>query len=113
MKTISTAFLHQDEYWGTEDGRKLRLEEMGQRHLSNVLAMLRRNARGLKFHDDFSLCGIPMPSEHTVAFDDINESIGRQFDMPDEEWLEETRLVFRLRVLTGEESPNAHVPLNF
>jgi hypothetical protein len=111
--SIKTEFLHQDEYWLTEDGRRLHLDTMSQRHLDSVLGMLRRNALVLKFHDDLSTCFIPMPGEWTQAFDDIQDCISRQFDMSSKEFLESTRLVRRLRVLTGEESPNAHVPLSF
>lgn len=113
MSMISTSFLHQDEYWVTQDGQKIRLDLMTQRHLNNVLEMLRRRASGLKFHDDLSMCSMPMPGEWTHAFDDVSDAMDQQFNMPAREWLESTPLVYRLRVLTGEVSPNAHVPLSF
>ena len=104
--------VHQDSKWVTATGEILLLEEMTPRHRSDVLAFLRRRARSLKFWDDVALTRglLPRGDAATDAFED---ACARQLDTTASCWLEDTALVRRLRVLTGEESPNAHVPTDF
>lgn len=112
MSVIDTRFLFQDEHWTPDGEHALRLDLMTQRHLSNVLEMLRRNAKGLKLHYEIEMCLGPQPQGDAAcdAFDSGMDQLNRT---PDLEWLNSTPLVNRLRVLTGEVSPNAHVPLSF
>ena len=104
--------LHQDTKWVTATGEILLLDEMTQRHLADVLAFLRRRAKSLKFWADIEMSrGLqPRGEAAEMAFED---ACHQQFDMSASRWLESTALVRRLRVLTGEESPNAHVPIDF
>lgn len=104
--------LHQDTKWVTATGDILLLDEMSPRHLSDVLAFLRRTSRSLKFWDDIALSRGLQP-RGDAACDAFDAAVDRQFAMSPREWLESTALVRRLRVLTGEDSPNAHVPLDF
>ena len=104
--------LYQDEKWISLTEEVFRLEDMRPGHLSNVLAFLRRHADGLKFQADLALCTGPQP-RGDAASDAFEDACDQQFRMSAGRWIETTALVRRLRVLTGEESPNAHVPLSF
>jgi hypothetical protein len=107
------SIVHQNETWTTKCGETIRLDDMSKRHLSNVLAMLRRTAGAIKFFDDMALCFLQMPNIETCAYDSVHDAIGQQFDMSAADWIETTPLVQRLRVLTEEESEHANVPRDF
>lgn len=89
--------LHQDRWWVTSDGTRIRIKDMTPRHRRNLKAWLERNAQALKTAEENTLWGLSMHVGGEMALDALDAEISRLMEMSPQEWLEETPFYRKLR----------------
>ena len=81
------------EIWTTNDGRKLLIEEMNDRHILNTHRMLRDKLIDVENLQHFSC--VFAPSEDSMAYDDFEEAL-------DESYKRGSALYTRINVFSDE-----------
>jgi hypothetical protein len=90
--------LDQNKVWVSADGRVTPLEEMNVRHRRNLILWLVKNAHSIKFRYELYLTSGPGPSGE-MACDAYEQGMQALMDIPDDIWINETKLMRRLRKL--------------
>lgn len=99
--TTFWGYLFQDREWRSGDGRVNRLKDLDPRHRRNLIAWLERRAARLKMAYEFSLATGPQPSGE-MACDAFESEQAVLWETGDQEWLNSTPLMIRLRKIEAK-----------
>lgn len=83
------------DYWQTQDGRRIAVKDMDDRHLANTIAMLERNASRYKETMLGNLYAMEGGLQGEQAQYDIGRDISRLEEMDVQEFLEEAIPVYK------------------
>lgn len=92
--------LNQTEFWGRL-AERVRVDDLTDNRLANVIDYLVRNAASLKFAYELDVLSVPGPNGD-AASDCLDSSYSLLLAQTDIEWLEECPLMIRLRELQEE-----------
>lgn len=103
--------LDREDAWTTRDGTEIPLGEMGERHIENTIAFLRRRARILHhrycMHQIHEISQGPFAPSGDMAQDAADDYLAELFGTPPAVWLEQTAIMraFKAELVRRNEPP--------